>query len=484
MQVKEKVPLVQAVLAGSAVSCPRGGLLGRIRRTYAENRWLRAAVFAAIAAVCAAFFYALNLQTAMIADDFTYCFVFGEPGRRVESLGDLFISMRSHYNTMNGRLVLHFLTQLFLLWGKPVFNVVNTIGYLLFTGLLYWHCKGTGAHNPVLYAGVHLLVCFFMPVYGQTMLWLDGSANYMWGSILRLAMLLPLRLYMQRGVSRSGSWGWLALSIPAGVIAGWTNENAAAALLVMLVLFLIYGRFFGLKTPRWAVGALGGAVAGFLVMLSAPGNRVRVENNYGDLKLTLQALWDGFTVCNRRLFYYVLPVLALFAGCLILLHFFGVEEKRARRRRVLIAVIYLAGAVAGVYAMLAVPYFPGRAMFGSVACALIAVGTVCAGIRFDKKLPQAACGMLLAGCVLCAAGMYAGTYARDRQAYRAIQVREAYILQEKAAGNYDLILPAVRVQGDAYSPYYGLADIEPNPQHWANTAKAQYYGLNSITLDA
>ena len=165
-------------------------------------------------------------------------------------------------------------------------------------------------------------------------------------------------------------------------------------------------------------------------------------------------------------------------------NFFGVEEKRARRRRVLIAVIYLAGAVAGVYAMLAVPYFPGRAMFGSVACALIAVGTVCAGIRFDKKLPQAACGMLLAGCVLCAAGMYAGTYARDRQAYRAIQVREAYILQEKAAGNYDLILPAVRVQGDAYSPYYGLADIEPNPQHWANTAKAQYYGLNSITLDA
>ena len=123
MQVKERIPDTAAVGRHE----PQGPL-GRMRHTYKEKRWLRVAVFVAIAAICAAFFYALNLQTSLIADDFNYRFVFGTASQRVERITDIFGSMRSHYNTMNGRLVLHFLTQLFLLWGKPVFNLVNTLG--------------------------------------------------------------------------------------------------------------------------------------------------------------------------------------------------------------------------------------------------------------------------------------------------------------------------------------------------------------------
>lgn len=477
MQVKERIPD-----ATVAQRYEPQGLWGRMRHTYGEKRWLRVTVFVAIAAVCAAFFYAFNLQTALIADDFNYRFIFGAINQRVESISDIFFSMRNHYDTMNGRLVLHFLTQLFLLWGKPVFNLVNTLGYLLFTGLIYWHCKGTGRHNPALYFGVHLMVWFLIPVYGQTMLWVDGSANYMWGSILRLAMLLPFRLYAQKGQSYAGRWWWLLLSVPAGFFAGWTNENSGAALIVLMVLFLIYDKAVRIKAPRWSFGSLAGAVVGFIVMICAPGNGVRVEHNFGELGITFQRLWDGFTVCNRRLFYYVLPIFALFAACLVLLHFFGTEDRQAKHRRVLLSGVYLIGALTGIYAMLPVPYFPGRAMFGSVVCAIIAVGTVCSGIRLDKTVPNVVCVFVFIGCMICAAVMYGNTYAQNAQAYRRIQAREAYIEREKAKGHFDVSVSEVRVKDNAYSPYYGLADVEPNPQHWANVTKAQYYGLHSLSL--
>lgn len=258
MQVKERIPA-----AAAAQRCEPQGFMYRMRFTYEARRWLRITIFVVIAAVCAAFFYAFNLQTALIADDYNYRFIFGTANQRVEHIFDIIESMRAHYHTMNGRLILHSLTQLFLLWGKPVFNVVNTVGYLLFTGLIYWHCKGTGRHSPALYFGVHLMVWFFIPVYGQTMLWVDGSANYMWGSILRLAALLPLRLHVQAARPAAGSWWWLLLSIPAGVIAGWTNENSGAAFLVIVGLFLLYnrankgripgGRLACWRAPPWAL---------------------------------------------------------------------------------------------------------------------------------------------------------------------------------------------------------------------------------------
>lgn len=476
MQVKDRT-----LEADAARPQTRQGTLGRLRRTYEEKRWFRVAVFSVIAVVCAAFFYAFNAQTALLADDFDYRFVFGLENQRVETLGDLLFSMRNHYRTMNGRVVLHFLTQLFLLWGKPVFNLVNTVGYLLFTGLVYWHCKGTGRHNPALFFGVHLMVFFLIPMYGQTMLWLDGSANYMWGSILRLAVLLPFRLYAQQW-GGAGSWRWLFLAVPAGFLAGWTNENASAALIGMMVLFCFYFKGTGRKTPGWSLGALAGALAGFAFMICAPGNRVRVENNFGELGLSFERLWSGLLVCNRKVYYYVLPILALFAGSLLLLHFFGAEERRAKRLRCLLGGVYLAGSLAGVYAMLPVPFFPSRAMFGPVVCALTAVGTVFAGVRLDKAVLRRACAVVFAGCMLAAGVTYAGAYAANARAYGQLQAREAYIAREKAAGRFDVAVDEVRVLGNSYSPYYGLDDVAPDPRQWANAAKARYYGLHSIRL--
>lgn len=77
MQVKERIPA-----AAAAQRCEPQGFMHRMRFTYEARRWLRITIFVVIAAVCAAFFYAFNLQTALIADDYNYRFIFGTANQR------------------------------------------------------------------------------------------------------------------------------------------------------------------------------------------------------------------------------------------------------------------------------------------------------------------------------------------------------------------------------------------------------------------
>jgi hypothetical protein len=51
--------------------------------------------------------------------------------------------MRLHYVRINGRIVVHFLAQLFLWWGKPVFDVINTAAFLSLGTLMYVLAAGT-----------------------------------------------------------------------------------------------------------------------------------------------------------------------------------------------------------------------------------------------------------------------------------------------------------------------------------------------------
>ncbi len=55
-----------------------------------------------------------NLKTNLLADDFMYCFSFADDSR-IDSLADCFPSIWAHRYNMNGRLISHFLVQVFLM---------------------------------------------------------------------------------------------------------------------------------------------------------------------------------------------------------------------------------------------------------------------------------------------------------------------------------------------------------------------------------
>ena len=67
-----------------------------------------------------------NHWTDLIADDYRYCFSYADD-TRIESVAQIFPSMAAHRQSMNGRVVPHFLVQLFLMLPKGIFDVVNAL---------------------------------------------------------------------------------------------------------------------------------------------------------------------------------------------------------------------------------------------------------------------------------------------------------------------------------------------------------------------
>ena len=107
---------------------------------------------ALISVICVFSFFAalfFNSMSHLAADDFAYNFIFLEDasdtsggfvtGERLENIGDVFTSMKAHYNTVNGRVLLHFIVQVMMLLGRPVFNVFNSLVLVLFVLLIYLH---------------------------------------------------------------------------------------------------------------------------------------------------------------------------------------------------------------------------------------------------------------------------------------------------------------------------------------------------------
>ncbi len=126
----------------------------------------------------------LNILTPLISDDFAYLFIYGEQVR-AQTLSDIVQSQVNHYYMWGGRSVVHFIAQVLLLLPAFVADLLNTLIYMGYIFLIYLHIKGRGGkHSLSLFILINLAVWFFQPVIGDTIFWITGAANYLWGDFL------------------------------------------------------------------------------------------------------------------------------------------------------------------------------------------------------------------------------------------------------------------------------------------------------------
>jgi len=167
----------------------------------------------------------LNAHTPLMMDDYDYSFSWST-GERLAGVKDIVASQAAHYRLWGGRSVTHFLAQLFLYLGKPVFNVCNAAMYVL---LLIEICALAGKKRCFdwrLLLTAHAVLFFLVPFFGVAFLWLDGACNYLWGTALALVPLLIAVSEPENGFF-DADWkhGWLALP-PEQLMA--YSEPAAA----------------------------------------------------------------------------------------------------------------------------------------------------------------------------------------------------------------------------------------------------------------
>jgi multisubunit Na+/H+ antiporter MnhF subunit len=276
-----------------------------------------------------------------------------------------------------GRSVVHFISQVLLLLPSRTADLLNTLIYLGYTFLIYFHIKGTKENSISLFIIINLAIWFLEPVFGDTILWITGAANYLWGTFFILLFLLPYRLYEGKKLNTCKQAIYPVLAFLFGLLAGWTNENTAIAMIFIVILFLFYFRSHKWQIPVWAIVGLIGAIIGFVIMIIAPGNYARGGDS---MSLSLYTIGYRLFMWTLTFFYYSgNPLLISLLLIILYSHFPGKNKKENTK----LIFIYGIAAIVAVYAMLVSPSFPRRALFGAVTFLIIASG-ICI-YNFDYK---------------------------------------------------------------------------------------------------
>ncbi|MBR2214556.1 MAG: hypothetical protein IJ849_02215 [Selenomonadaceae bacterium] len=332
-----------------------------------------------------AFMFGLNfLQPLAIGDDYLYSFVWtGEQGfftplpedaRRLSSLADVFSSLWEHYFTHAGRTVI-FLPIFFFLWvGKEFFNFFNATLTLLLVLEIAWIAEGGKAKltvKPTRILFIFFLLWTFTLVFAPAFLWVTGSLNYLWPTVLLLEFL---RRY-EREFLVPGEGNAPPYMFGLGLMAGWTNENTIWFFIILVGLFIRRRRREG-KVPTWMVVGLLGLILGYVLLLAAPGNMVRwAEDSQGSN--------NYITDFGTRAYKYSITLLLVFFDQFILWYFLLRSWWRLKAQAapgdfalMQVAKIFAVADLAITLVMYLSPEFPMRSSFPGMVYIFIAVTVI------------------------------------------------------------------------------------------------------------
>lgn len=236
-------------------------------------------------------FFLLDLQGVATGDDLGYAFadsrLHAADGQKVEGIADIFKTQISHYQTTNGRFIIHSITQFFAaLTPRWVFSLFNA---LVFTLLWWFSCKlilpgqryadrrlsGMGEGMLVL-----VILWLSIPRPGVTMLSLKAFAiNYLWTAAATVGLLLWWRNARQQDMcDHSANKSDVALMAFGAMLVGSLQESFSIPVCAGMFMEGCMERFrFGKR--RWALAI--GYCIGAVIEIAAPGNWIRVASSGG-----------------------------------------------------------------------------------------------------------------------------------------------------------------------------------------------------------
>ena len=166
------------------------------------------------------------------------------------------------YFSWGGRIWGEFFACLFLSVPKRLFDVINTLGYFLLVGLLYFNIVGKIKFSPSLFVVINFLLAACLPAFGQDILWVSGAANYMWLSLIPLLYMLFWRIYLHKEKKWMNSVPALILLMGIGVLAGWSNENVSVSLILLAAGYIWLYREKYSVIPLFAKTGIGALIIG------------------------------------------------------------------------------------------------------------------------------------------------------------------------------------------------------------------------------
>lgn len=295
----------------------------------------------------------LNYLYPYISDDYTYMYKY-DNFERIKNISDIFLSMKDHYFLWGGRVLAHSLASVFLLIPKNIFNICNSIMYTIFIYMIYLIGRRNNKDNYNYLFIIHLLIWFINISFGEVTLWLTGSCNYLWTSVI---ILLFLYLFHKENKNV------IIFSI-LGILAGMCNENFSLSIIFVCILFVIFNKNYRNKNNYIGIIFL---IIGYLFLFLAPGNFIRAGAGVNNI----------ITITQKTL--YLIKVFSLLIIFILLLSYVLYKKNKLKKDY----LIYILGSIICILFLVVAPTFSLRATIGTLIYNLIIIIDILFSFKFD-----------------------------------------------------------------------------------------------------
>lgn len=435
-----------------------------------------------LALVFGCLIFLLNIIYPLYADDWGYTFMTGsELTQKITGFSDILNSQYQHYFLHGGRTVVHIIAEALLLVQGYWADIFNSIAYILFAYIIYKISNINKNANPSLFFFINILIWFFQPAFAQTILWITGSANYLWGTLIIISFLYFFcRSFIDEN-NKSSIYKCIAIFL-FGIIAGWTNENTAIGMISLISLLIIYLKVSREKVPFWMIAGLTGATIGFIIMIAAPGNYLRYDDVIEGNKMIEQSKVKFYLSRSLPVIgdFYKFALLLVMIYSLTLATYIYFDKRRRARIIYLSLCFCIAGVIADL-AMIASPEFPPRAWFGIITFFIIAIGIIYANLKTDHIYISVLKTLLL----FFASIYFLFSYQRGFKDLNAInkifEKREQIINQQRNTPEFDFVTK------ETINPQTGfpmIDEIPSNSNHWINMFYLRYHNIKSFKVES
>lgn len=444
------------------------------------NKKVQTILFCVSICILFCLIFILNRLYPLYADDWIYTFVFGEnPPRRISGLSDIITSQYNHYTLWGGRSVVHAIAQVLLLTPSFFLDIINTLAFILFIWIVYNISNQNNPINTFVFIVIALLMWFCLPLFTSTVIWITGSANYLWGTLIVLLFIRPYYYFVRTGISSNSIWKVLLFFI-FGIVAGWTNENMSVATIFMIAILCIYQKRND-NLPYWMISGLIGLCIGCIIMLAAPGNYIRSEAISESLNLEQESIFmqivDRLTVFLSVYKRHLLLLLIIYFLALIL--FFKTNDKNENNFLIIfISLLLMITAHVAFFILVASPVFPERALFCVVTFMVLGTSILYSNIKFKGTFSQLA--NILFIMLLCVVFSidYNRKYSSIYLISKTFRDREMLLEEQKNEGKEDIVLEG-RI---GIHHKFGFVDLDADPYAPLNVDYARFYNVHTVRV--
>lgn len=407
-----------------------------------------------------------NIKTNLLADDFMYCFSFAD-GSRIDSLADCFPSIWAHRYSMNGRLISHFLVQVFLMLPLGIFKILNSLILVAEVYLVYRIANRDRERSNLLLCCIFGCVWIFTLNFGQVILWLDGSINYLWATFFSLLFLtVYIRKFLYDRDIRA--LPLRILYVLAAFLVGAYSENCSSTVVFCSACFLLLGRFVKKqKIAPYLWLAVLAAFGGFLFMMSAPAEIMNKSSQF-----TFSNLFDNFVTAlemYRRIWlpFAVYTVLAVIA-----------YQRRLDRDTQILAAMLMLGSLASVFVLTFASFFPERSAYIGTLLIIAAAAVLFAALFESEWKPL----LVSLGLICLMTAFYKGAVGVQDiiKTNYYLTENEKQIVACREEGIMDVSVYRVYSK-TGYCAIEGLGYLNTEEADtWPNKYMAAYFGIDSI----